>query len=275
MSYEDIVRTGIAAADDAARVLARYFERADLEVEAKAQHDFVSEADRRAEEAIVRRIRQAHPDHRILSEEAGLVTGGAGELQWIVDPLDGTTNFLQGLPIYGVSLACREGDVLVAAVISDPQGGHVYTASRGGGAYRDGLRLRVSGRPGLEGAFLATGYPFKARETLDTYLDLFRGVFLEAKAIRRCGAAALDLANTAAGVFDGFFEFRLSPWDIAAGALLIREAGGVVTDLDGGDRFLETGNVLAGSEGVHGQLREVVGRFTSEADLGGLTPMAP
>ena len=154
----------------------------------------------------------------------------------------------------------------------DPLRDDLFTATRGGGARRGGATLLLRDRPGLEGAFLATGFPFRAHGALDTYLAIFRDIFLEARGIRRCGAAALDLAYTAAGVFDGFFEFRLAPWDVAAGSLLIEEAGGVITDLDGGDRFIAGGNILAGPSGVHRRLREIAARHASEALLDRLVP---
>jgi myo-inositol-1(or 4)-monophosphatase len=177
------------------------------------------------------------------------------------------------LPVYCVSIACRKGDELVAGVIHDPEGRNVFKASRGGGAFWNGRPMSVSRQPGLKGAFLATGYPFRALPTLDVYLAVFREVFLQAKAIRRCGAAALDLAYTAAGVYDGFFEFRLSPWDIGAGVLMIREAGGVVSDLDGGERFFQGGNIVAGGLPVHSELQAAVARHASEAEIDRLNPI--
>jgi myo-inositol-1(or 4)-monophosphatase len=202
---------------------------------------------------------------------AGGGAAGAGH-EWLVDPLDGTTNFLQGLPVFCVSVACRYGDQVVAAVVEDPIGGNLFTAALGGGAHWNGRPMSASRQPGLRGAFLATGYPFRSHGTLDVYLATFRDVFLQAKAIRRCGAAALDLAYTAAGVYDGFFEFRLSPWDIGAGVLLVREAGGVVTDVDGGEGFFVSGNVVAGAPPVQRELRQAVAAHASEAEIDRLSP---
>lgn len=267
--YEELLEVGLAAAQAGAHVLEDYFRKASLEVRAKAEHDFVTRADLDAETAVLGEIQRRYPEHGVLAEEGGLLAGEA-EYQWIVDPLDGTTNFLQGLPLWGVSVACRRGPETVVAAVLDPQGGNRFTAARGGGAFWNGQRMRVSERPGLKGAFLATGYPFRARETLDLYLAVFRSVFLQARAIRRCGAAVLDLAYTAAGVFDGFFEFRLSPWDIAAGGLLIEEAGGRVSDLEGGNRYLETGNVIAGPTGVQQELLAAVRQHADEAALDAL-----
>jgi myo-inositol-1(or 4)-monophosphatase len=271
--YEELLATAVAAAQAGSEVLRRYFRTRDLEVARKGENDFVTRADRESEEAVLAEVQRRYPGHRILAEEGGGAESGAGsEYQWLVDPLDGTTNFLQGLPVWSVSVACRRGDQVVAAAICDPPGGNLFTAALGGGARWNGRPMAASTLPGLAGSFLATGYPFRAHATLDVYLAVFREVFLAAKAIRRCGSAALDLAYTAAGVYDGFFEFRLSPWDIGAGVLLVREAGGVVTDLDGGDGFFAGGNVVAGGPAVQRELRAVVARHAGEAELNRLSP---
>ncbi|RMH18296.1 MAG: inositol monophosphatase [Acidobacteria bacterium] len=272
-STEKLLATAVAAARAGGEVLGRYFRADDLEVRAKAAHDFVTRADRESERAVVGEIRRTFPGHRVLAEEGGL-SGAESEYRWLVDPLDGTTNFLQGLPVFAVSVACQRGGEVVAAAVLDPPGGNLFTARRGGGARWNGRPMRVSDRPGLDGAFLATGYPFRSRGALEAYLQVFRDVFLRARSIRRCGAAAVDLAYTAAGVYDGFFEFRLSPWDFAAGDLLIREAGGRLTDLDGGADFYAGGNLVAGNPAVHGELLQVVQRHVSEALLDRLDPPA-
>lgn len=264
---EELLAVAIEAARAGGEILRRWFGDSSLDVRAKTENDFVTLADRESEEAVLAILGEKFPEHRILSEEAGYTGGESSEFEWIVDPLDGTTNFLQGLPTYAVSIACQQGGRMRVAAILAPERGDLYTATLGGGAHWNGQPLRVSDRHGLKGAFLATGYPFRAKSALDLYLRVFRDIFLEARAIRRCGAAALDLAYTAAGVFDGFFEFRLSAWDVAAGALLIEEAGGVVTDLDGGRDFLRTGNLLAGAPGVQQGLREILRRHAGEAEL--------
>ncbi len=271
--HDELIETAMAAAQAGADVVRRYFRREGLTVDRKGANDFVTQADRESETAVLAEIRRRFPGHRILAEEGGGAGEGDGEHEWLIDPLDGTTNFMQGLPVYCVSVACRQGSELLAGVVHDPEGGNVFTATRGGGAFWNGRRMNVSGQGGLRGAFLATGYPFRALPTLDVYLALFREVFQQAKAIRRCGAAALDLAYTAAGVYDGFFEFRLSPWDIGAGVLLIREAGGTVSDLDGGGRFFQGGNILAGAPTVHAELREAVSHHASEAEIDRLNPL--
>jgi len=272
---DDLLSTAVAAAQAGAAIVSRYFRHGGLEVRAKAENDFVTQADQESEAAVVEVIRRRFPEHRILAEEGGGAGVGSGEYQWLIDPLDGTTNFLQGLPVYAVSIACRRGDELLAAVIQDPEGKNLFTATRGGGAFWNGQPMSVTSatlRNSLRGAFLATGYPFRALSTLDLYLAIFRDVFHYAKAIRRCGSAALDLAYTAAGVYDGFFEFRLSPWDIGAGILLVREAGGVVTDLDGGEDFFASGNIVAGGPAVHRDLLAAVRRHASEEAVERVNP---
>ncbi|MBW8876494.1 MAG: inositol monophosphatase [Acidobacteria bacterium] len=269
---DDLLQTAVAAAHAGAEILSRYFRQAGLEVRAKAENDFVSQADQESEAAVLATIRRRFPDHRILAEEGGGAGQGSGDYEWLIDPLDGTTNFLQGLPVYSVSVACRKGDELLVAVIEDPEGKNLFTATRGGGAFWNGRPMSATRRDGIAGAFLATGYPFRALSTLDLYLGIFRDVFHYAKAIRRCGSAALDLAYTAAGVYDGFFEFRLSPWDIGAGILLVREAGGVVTDLDGRDGFFASGNIVAGGPAVHRDLLAIVQRHASEEAIERVNP---
>ena len=262
----------MAAAKAGADRLAPYFRKGGLDARWKSRTDLVTCADNESEAAILDEIRRRFPQHSILAEEGG-ASGGQADYQWIVDPLDGTSNFYQGLPIYSVSVACRHGDQVVAGVILDPQGGNRFSAALGAGATWNGAPMEVSDRAGLDGGFVATGYPFRSKATLDLYLGAFREVFQHVRSLRRCGSAAWDLAYTAAGVFDGFFEFRLSIWDIAAGALLIREAGGMVTDLDGGDRYLETGSVIAGGPAVHRELVAAVGRHADEGRLQAVDPL--
>lgn len=270
--YEELVETAVRGARAGAEVLERLFRDATLEVRAKGKHDFVTRADHESEARVVAEIRRRFPDHHVLAEESGQTRGSDTAFEWFIDPLDGTSNFLQGLPIFCISIACRHGDQVVAAVVLDPCGNNLFTAGQGLGAQWNGRPMRISRRPGLDGAFLATGYPFRSRRALDLYLEVFRAALLRARGIRRCGAAALDLAYTAAGVYDGFFEFRLSPWDFAAGVLLIREAGGIVTDLDGGEDFFRGGNLIAGSPAVHADLLQTVRRFVDEAALEAADP---
>lgn len=267
-----LLEVAVAAAQAGAEVLRRTFGADDLRVEQKAVNDFVSRADRESESAIVDLILGAFPGHSILGEEGGVYAGGGGDIEWVLDPLDGTSNFLRGLPYFCTSVACRCGPDTLVGVVLDPLRGDLFTAVAGEGSRRNGQPIRVRPSTGLKGAFLATGFPFKAHPALDTYLDVFRAVFLEAQAIRRCGAAALDLAYTAAGVFDGFFEFRLAPWDLAAGCLLVQEAGGVASDLDGGSDYLSSGNVLAGAPELHRDLLAVMARYAGEERMDELVP---
>ena len=271
--YREILDTAVEAAHAGADVLRRWFRHDGLAAERKGLHDYVSRADRESEETILGIIARRFPEHRILAEESGRSRGGGADFGWYVDPLDGTTNFLQGLPVFCLSIACRHRDEVVAGVVLDPLHEEIFTAARGAGAWWNGRPMRVSAREGLPGAFLATGYPWRARAALEQYLGAFHDLFLEAKSIRRCGAAALDLAYTAAGVYDGFFEYRLSPWDIAAGILLVEEAGGVVTDLDGGRGFFAGGNVVAGGPGIHPSLLAGIQRHADEATLDALVPV--
>lgn len=270
LDLEDLVATAVQAAEAGAAILRQYFRGADLEVRLKGAHDFVTKADKESEAAILAILLGRYPDHHILAEESGAshAAGPADDVcQWIIDPLDGTSNFLHGLPVFCVSIGCRRGGQMIAAVILDPMGDNLFTASKGGGAWWNGRKMKVSQNAGLADAFLATGYPFRVRAALEVYLDIFRDVFLQSRGVRRCGAAALDLAYTAAGVYDGFFELRLSPWDVAAGILLVEEAGGVVTDFDGGKSYFKGGNILAGNERVHAGLRATISRHATEAKI--------
>jgi myo-inositol-1(or 4)-monophosphatase len=228
------------------------------EISEKSRNDLVSAADLASENAIIGAIRDRFPDHQVLSEEAGWSSSSGSGPTWIIDPLDGTTNFVHGIPQFAVSIGVAVGDRVEYGVILDPCRKDIFSAARGHGAWWNGQPCQASRRASLEGALLATGFPFKAHRLLDAYLAIFRDVFLRCKAIRRPGAAALDLAYAACGLFDGFFEFQLSAWDIAAGSVLVEEAGGTITDMQGGDFFLDGGNVICGSSGVHRQLLEIV-----------------
>src|SRR3972149_6267142 len=218
----------------------------------KAVNDFVSEVDREAEQAVIRTLREAYPGHSILAEESG--ASGTSEYQWIVDPLDGTTNFMHGFPQYCVAIALRHRGIVTQAVVYDPSRNDLFTATRGRGAFLNDQRMRVSKHIHLKSSLIGTGFPFRQLEHLDAYVAILRDMMKGAAGVRRAGSAALDLAYVAAGRLDGFWEFGLSPWDIAAGALLITEAGGLVGDLAGENRYLETGNVIAGSPKIFVEL---------------------
>jgi len=254
------------AARRGAEVLLRYWERLGKEdADVKARNDWVSDADRQSEAAIIDSIRARCPRDAFLGEESG--TSGSGERTWIIDPLDGTSNYLQHFPFWSVSIALRQGTEMIAAVIYEPLRDLFFTAERGGGAFRDNERMHVSNQQTVEGAFVATGFPFRAQSYVSSYLGIFEDVIRVAKGVRRAGSAALDLAYTAAGVFDGFFEMHLAAWDVAAGSLLVTEAGGKVSDFSGGDRWLGRGNIVGAAPGLHGQLIELIGRHTNEDAL--------
>ncbi len=231
-----MLNIAVRAARTAGNVITRSMARLDsISIEAKDRNDFVTEVDREAENAIIGILRKAYPRHGILAEESGQSDGD--DYQWIIDPLDGTTNFLHGFPQFAVSIALRHKGRLEQAVVYDPLSQELFTATRGDGAYLNDRRIRVSNRKGLEGALLGTGFPFKAQHHLETYLDMFRALFPQSAGIRRAGSAALDLAFVAAGRLDGFWEIGLSTWDMAAGVLLIQEAGGLSSDFSGGHKL--------------------------------------
>ncbi len=229
----------------------------DLRVEVKARNDYVSEVDREAEARIVDELTKAYPDHGIVGEEGGS-HDGAGEYRWIIDPLDGTTNYLHGVPHYAVSIACEHRGRLVHGVIYDPIKQELFAASRGDGATLNNRRIRVSRANRLENALLTTGFPFRNPEELPRFKRLFAAFFEQAGDIRRPGSAALDLAYVAAGRFDGFWEAGLGSWDIAAGALIVREAGGLVTDYAGDEHFLERGEIVAANSRVLAEMLRVI-----------------
>ena len=239
----------------AARAAGAIINRAALDVESvrisqKQINDFVTEVDHASEKIIIETLLTAYPGHGILAEESGTEYGAKdSEFVWIIDPLDGTTNFLRGVPHFAVSIACKYRGRLEHAVVLDPVRQEEFTASRGRGAQLNGRRLRVSGRTSLEGALLGTGFPFRDNQmdNLDNYLGMFRSLVGQTAGIRRAGAASLDLAYVAAGRFDAFWESGLSEWDMAAGALLIQEAGGLVSDFTGSHDFLEKGHIVAGN----------------------------
>ncbi len=236
----------LRAARRAADFIAQSFDRPDeRRIEQKAKNDFVSDVDKHAEGIIISAIQAAYPDHKILAEESGESTGDA-EFTWIIDPLDGTLNFLRGIPHFSVSIAVQRGNHLEHGVIVDPIRNEEFVASRGYGAQLNGKRIRVTDLTKLEDAVLGTGIPPASVGTrLDEYVDGLRHLSANSRAIRRAGSAALDLAYVAAGRTDGFWEMGLSKWDIAAGIVLVREAGGFVADLKGGETYMDTGDIIA------------------------------
>ncbi|MBL0010157.1 MAG: inositol monophosphatase [Nitrosomonas sp.] len=230
-----------------------------LNVSKKSHSDYVSEVDGAAENAIIKVLLAAYPDHAILAEESGHQGDQRNsEYQWIIDPLDGTTNFLHGFPKYSVSIAVKHKGVLSHAVVYDPTNNELFTASRGGGAFLNDRRIRVSKRTRLEDCLIGTGIPFRDLTHLEAYIAMFKDIIPRTAGIRRPGSAALDLAYVATGRYDGFWEIGLAPWDMAAGCLLITEAGGLVGDLEGNETQLESGQILAGNPKIFGQLLQVI-----------------
>ncbi len=232
---------------------------ADLTITDKGHNDFVTEVDKLAESIIIEIIHDAYPDHSFLAEESGESGDeNESEYQWIIDPLDGTTNFLHTYPQFSVSIALKHKGILDQAVIYDPVRSELFTASRGRGAFLDNRRIRVGKRLGLKGSLIGTGFPVRNIDQLDAYLETFKAIFKDTSGIRRAGSAALDLAYVASGRLDGFWEMHLQPWDIAAGTLLIQEAGGIVGDMEGGSDHIKKGSVVAGNPKV---FKEIIQRL--------------
>jgi myo-inositol-1(or 4)-monophosphatase len=253
-----MLNTAVKAARKAGSIITRASSDLDrLTVRRKRQNDFVSEVDHAAEEAVIATLREAYPTHGILAEESGSRDAEA-EYVWVIDPLDGTTNFLHGFPQYCVSIGLLHKGVPQQAVVFDPNRNELFTATKGVGAYLNDRRIRVSKIDKLEDALMATGFPFREVGQLDDYLLMFKNMTMSCSGIRRPGAAALDLAWVAAGRVDGFWEIGLSPWDMAAGALLVREAGGLIGDLNGEDKFLDSGRVVASNGKIFSAILQVL-----------------
>lgn len=245
----------------AARRAGQIISRASLDVDrikvtSKRTNDFVTEVDKAAEAAIIAILRDAYPEHAILAEESG--ASGDSEYQWIIDPLDGTTNFIHGFPQFAVSIALAHKGIMTQAVVFDPTRNELFTASRGRGAFLNDRRLRVSSRTKLQEALLGTGFPYRVFDHVDPYLAMFRDFIRQSAGIRRPGAASLDLAYVAAGRLDGFWEFGLAPWDIAAGTLIITEAGGLVGDLTGEPHYMKSGNIVGGNPKIFAQMLQAL-----------------
>ncbi|MGD9168658.1 MAG: inositol monophosphatase family protein [Candidatus Thiodiazotropha sp.] len=247
----------VRAAREAGRIITRNFNRIDrLTISDKGNNDFVSEVDRNAEAVIINLLREKYPNHAILAEESG--SQGADDYLWIIDPLDGTTNFLHGFPQFAVSIALKIKGRLEVGVVYNPVNEEMYTACRGEGALLNDKKIRVSGRKGLNGALLGTGLPYRDFRFTENYMGMLKALIKDSAGVRRPGSAALDFAYVAAGRMDGFWELGLREWDFAAGTLLVREAGGLVTDIGGGERYLETGNVIAGNIKVHNAMLKCI-----------------
>jgi myo-inositol-1(or 4)-monophosphatase len=253
-----MLNTAVKAARKAGSIITRAsFDVDKLTVRRKQQNDFVSEVDDAAEEAIISTLRDAYPDHGFLGEESGYKDRSADNL-WVIDPLDGTTNFLHGVPQYCVSIALLHKGVPTQAVVFDPNRNELFTATKGVGAYLNDRRIRVSRTDKMEDALLGTGFPFKEISHLDDYVRMLKNAMRTCSGVRRPGAAALDLAWVACGRYDGFWEMGLSPWDMAAGALLVREAGGLVGDFEGNEGFLDKGRIVAANSKLFASLLKLI-----------------
>ena len=257
-----MLHTAVRSVREGGRIILMYFSQLDrLEYSSKGRNDFVSQADIETERAVLDVLTRAYPEHGVVAEESGNREGS--EYTWIIDPLDGTTNFLHGFPMFAVSVGVMRGQVLEHGVVYDPLHDEMFTASRGEGAQLNGKRIRVSTTRQLAPALLGTGFPFRDLEIIEPWMRSFQNLLPKTAGIRRAGAAALDLAYVAAGRLDGFWELGLKPWDMAAGALLIREAGGLMSDVSGGQGFMESGNLVAANPYIFEDLRKIVARSVS------------
>lgn len=258
-----MLNIAIRAARSAGNLIVRSIQHVEhLKVSPKGLNDFVSDVDRLAEQEIINVISKAYPEHAILAEESG--QRGDDATVWIIDPLDGTTNYLHGFPHYCISIAVMVTGRIEHGVIYDPLRDELFTATRGAGAKLNDRRLRVAKRKDLNQSLLATGFPFKYPQHFPAYLDSFSALFPQVVDIRRAGSAALDLAYVAAGRLDGYWEIGLQKWDLAAGVLLIEEAGGVVSDFKEGDDYLETGNIVVANPSIHSKMIESIAPHLAE-----------
>jgi myo-inositol-1(or 4)-monophosphatase len=240
-----LVNIAVSAARQAGRIIIHSMDHMDkVKTTEKGPNDFVTDVDKKAEYAIIETIHAAYPEHSILAEESG-EQPGKDEITWIIDPLDGTTNFLYELPHFAISIAVAEKGRIQHAVIFDPVRDELFVASRGRGVSLNGKRLRVVDQKVLKNCLIGTGFPFRSPEMIDPYMNIFKDFMTQCRDMRRAGSAALDLAYVAAGRLDGFWEFGLSKWDVAAGVLMVQEAGGIVDDMDGKQQYLDNGNIIA------------------------------
>ena len=246
------------AAIQAGNTLKEHFRKLDSTmIDEKAKNDYVTYVDRKSEEIIKSCIKTNFDNHSILAEESAIETRHSPFL-WIIDPLDGTLNYIHGLPNFSISIALEKDGELVIGLIYEPLKESIYYTIKGQGAFKNNKRIYVSNSQTLNNSLIATGFPFRIKDIIDPYLNVFKEIFMKATGIRRVGSACLDLAYTAEGVFGGFFECALSPWDMAAGSLLVKEAGGIVTDFNGNKQYLTTGNIVAGTKGIHGEMLKII-----------------
>jgi myo-inositol-1(or 4)-monophosphatase len=262
-----LLNIAVTAAHQAGEIIIRQLDSIEhLKITAKSQDEFFCEVDVRAEQAIIKSILKAYPDHGIIAEESGTHNPEA-EVVWIIDPLDGTTNYLHGFPCFSVSIACKIKNRIEHAVVYDPLRHECFSASRGAGAQLNDRRIRVSKQTQLSAALLGTGFPFRNQAVTERYMPTFNALLGQCAGVRRTGSAALDLAYVAAGRLDGLWELGLRPWDIAAGILLIKEAGGLVSDLQGGENYLKQGNIVAGNPKVFKSLLQTLNQANPASPL--------
>ncbi|MCH9643917.1 MAG: inositol monophosphatase [Gammaproteobacteria bacterium] len=260
-----MLNIAIQAARNASKVILQYVDRMDMvEVQDKNTNDLVTQVDRQSEECIIEHIRKSYPDHAILAEESGQ-SDGKDDYCWIIDPIDGTRNFAHGVPHYAISIALKYKDRLEIGVVYDPIKQELFAASRGEGATLNDRKIRVRQNKKLENSLIATGFPFKNPEQIKSYLNIFEKVFSHCGGMRRAGSAALDMAYVAAGRFDGYWEANVSPWDIAAGALLVTEAGGAVSDYHDRKAYLDNGTVICGNTRIQKMLQTLIAQSNKEA----------
>jgi myo-inositol-1(or 4)-monophosphatase len=256
---DPMLNMAVRAARAAGEIIVRAMDRVDLlNITTKSRNDFASDVDRQAELEITGILQKAYPGHAVLGEEHGFKGPESSDFVWVIDPLDGTTNFLHGFPQFAVSIALFHRGKVERGVVYDPVKQELFTAVRGAGATLNNRRIRVTPQKGLTGALLGTGIPFKDQSFLDAYLGMLKSLLKDAAGIRRAGSAALDLAYVAAGRLDGFWEIGLNQWDMAAGVLLIQEAGGLVSDLEGGDRYFENGSIVCANPKLHGPMLDLI-----------------
>ena len=253
-----MLNIAIQAARNAARIIVRFVDRLDtISINEKNRNNFITQVDKLSEEEIIYTIHKAYPNHTILSEEMKIQKYDDDYI-WIIDPLDGTTNFIHGFPQFAISIALKYRETLEIGLIYDPLRQELFTTSRGNGAQINNRKIRVSSSKQLIYALIGTGFPFKEKGLLPTYIETFKAVFLQSSGVRRAGSTALDLAYVAAGRLDGFWEMSLQPWNMAAGILLITEAGGLVSDFKGGKDYMENGNIVTGNPRIHKLLLEII-----------------
>lgn len=261
-SFNDgMLNVAVRAAIEAGKIQARAFgNRKNLSISAKSSGDFVTEVDQACEQVIIETLSKAYPDHRFLGEENGTQGNKESEYEWIIDPLDGTTNFIHGIDQFAVSIACKKGKHLLHAVVYDPCRNQLFTATKGKGAFLDGARIRASNATILRNSLIGTGFPFREGDDYESYMNILKDMMESTCGLRRPGSAALDLCFVACGRYDGFFEKGIKPWDIAAGALIAKEAGALVTDFSGESGYLDKNEIVAAAPGIFPALLNVVER---------------